>query len=414
MSVQRSETGLPGSELLGTELLGAELLGTETSGAGPTSIFDNWLARAQQKRRAASVQRRAVALPAAIRTTALDLASNDYLGLATDPRLKAAAIAAIEEYGCGAGASPVVTGTLPVHEALETELTSLTGRASALVFSSGYLANLGALTALSGPESLVLSDAHVHASLIDAARLSRARVQVFGHSDLAELELQLRERPEARAVVVIESVYSVLGDAAPLIEISALCQRYEATLLVDEAHGLGVTGAGRGSVHAAGLAEAQHIVSTVTLSKALGAQGGAVLASAQVREHLLNTARSFIFDTALAPASAAAAAAACRIIAAEPELVRQLFRVAEALALAAGVPQSAGAVQSLSMFGAEEAQTVAGRLREAGILVGCFRPPSVPDGMSRLRFTARATVPPAEAARAAALAVQWSARPGAA
>lgn len=368
----------------------------------------DWLRAAQRVRLAEARQRWAVPLDPDLRTGALDLASNDYLGLASDPRLKAAAIAAIDEYGCGARASPVVVGTLPVHHALEHALCALTGRPSALIFSSGYLANLGAATALSGPGSLLLSDAHVHASLIDAARLSRARVQIFGHSDLLELELGLRDRTEARAVVVIESVYSVLGDAAPLAEISWLCQKYAATLLVDEAHALGVTGSGRGSVHAAGLASADHVVSTVTLSKSLGAQGGAVLASAQVRDHLVNHARSFIFDTALAPAAAAAAAEACRIIAAEPELSRQLFRVAGAVATAAGVPQAAGAVQSLPLSSAEQAQRLTELLRAAGILVGCFRPPSVPDGISRLRFTARATVLPEDAAAAAALAVAWA------
>ncbi|GAA1048418.1 aminotransferase class I/II-fold pyridoxal phosphate-dependent enzyme [Arthrobacter russicus] len=376
--------------------------------------LDDWLRAAKRDRVAGATQRSAVPLSAELRAAAVDLASNDYLGLAVDPRLKAAAVAAIEEYGCSARASPVVVGTLPVHRALEAGLCILTGRQSALVFSSGYLANLGALTALSGPGSLVLSDAHVHASLIDAARLSRARVQVFRHSDLAELENRLRQRSEVRAVVVVESVYSVLGDAAPLAELSQLCQAYDATLLVDEAHGLGVTGLGRGSVAAAGLAAARHVVSTVTLSKSLGAQGGAVLASAQIRDHLLNQARSFIFDTALAPAAAAAAAEACRIILAEPERVQQLFQVASALAAAAGVPQSAGAVQSLPVASAEQAQILAERLRAAAVLVGCFRPPSVPDGISRLRFTARATVQPEAAAAAAAMAARWARQEGAA
>jgi 8-amino-7-oxononanoate synthase len=324
----------------------------------------------------------------------LDLASNDYLGLAADPRLKAAGIAAVERYGTGARSSRVVTGTSAVHEELEAELCRLTGQPAALAFSSGYAANLGILTALGGPGTLILRDEHAHASLIDGARLSRSPVEIFPHGDLAALGRLLAARTQPRAVVVVESIYSVLGDAADLAATARLCAEQDALLVVDEAHGIGVAGDGRGAVHAAGLAGAEHIVLTMTLSKALGAQGGAVLGPAALRDHLVNTARTFIFDTGLAPCPAAAAAEACRIIAAEPERVRAVDRNAGLVAAGLGIGQAAGAVQSLPVGSPERAAHLAARLEETGVLVGCFRPPSVPDGVSRLRLTARADLAP--------------------
>ncbi|GAA3695650.1 8-amino-7-oxononanoate synthase [Arthrobacter ginkgonis] len=333
----------------------------------------------------------------------LDLASNDYLGLAADPRLQAAGIAAVARYGTGARSSRVVTGTHPVHAELEAELAALTGQPAALAFSSGYTANLGILTALGGPGTLIVRDEHAHASLIDGARLSRSPLEVFPHGDLEALARLLAQRSQPRAVVVIESIYSVLGDAADVAATAELCAEYDALLVVDEAHGIGVAGGGRGAVHAAGLAGAEHVVLTTTLSKALGAQGGAVLGSAALREHLVNTARSFIFDTALAPCAAAAAAEACRIIAAEPGRVESVARNAALIAGALGLEQAAGAVQSVPVGPATRAAGLAARLEEAGVLVGCFRPPSVPDGISRLRLTARADLSPEQLRAAAAL-----------
>ncbi|HEY6493241.1 MAG TPA: aminotransferase class I/II-fold pyridoxal phosphate-dependent enzyme, partial [Trebonia sp.] len=237
----------------------------------------------------------------------LDLASNDYLGLADDPRLRAAAAAATGTFGTGAGASRVVTGTTDAHAEAEHELAALTGQPSCLVFSSGYTANIGILTALGDPGTLLVSDAHVHASLVDGARLSRSPVEICPHRDLYALDRLLRTRAQPRAIVVIESIYSVLGDAADIARTAAICATHGALLIVDEAHGIGVAGSGRGAVHAAGLAGAGHVVITATLSKALGAQGGAVLGPAILREHLVSAARTFLFDTALAPAAAAAA-----------------------------------------------------------------------------------------------------------
>ena len=338
----------------------------------------------------------------------LDLASNDYLGLAGDERLREAAIDATRRFGTGARASRVVTGTTAAHHELEHELAWLTGQPACLAFSSGYTANLGVVTALGSPDTLLITDAHIHASLIDAARLSKSPVQVCPHRDLDALARLLRGRAQPRAVVVVESIYSVLGDATDLAATAALCAEHDALLVVDEAHGIGVAGGGRGAVHAAGLAGAEHVVVTATLSKALGSQGGAVLGSELLREHLVNTARTFIFDTALAPAAAAAATAACRVIAAEPQRVADLHRVAAAIAQAAGIERAAGAVQSLHVGAPEDAVAAAQRMYEAGVVVGCFRPPSVPDGISRLRLTARAGVgveAPAAAAKLAARAV---------
>ena len=338
----------------------------------------------------------------------LDLASNDYLGLAGDQRLRLAAAAATRKFGTGAGASRVVTGTTDSHAEAEHELAVLTGQQSCLVFSSGYTANIGLLTALGDPGTLLVSDAHVHASLIDGARLARSPVKICPHRDLDALDRLLRARAQPRAIVVIESVYSVLGDAADLTRTAAICAQRDALLIVDEAHGIGVTGAGRGAVYAAGLAGTEHVVITATLSKALGTQGGAVLGPTLLREHLVSVARTALFDTALAPAAAAAAAAACRIIAAEPQRVAALHQVADQIAAAAGIDRAPGAVQSIPVASPDAALATAQQLYDHGVLVGCFRPPSVPDGISRLRLTARATVDASQAAGAAGLALRYT------
>ncbi len=331
----------------------------------------------------------------------VDLASNDYLGLSCDPRVVDAAVEALHRHGAGARASRVVCGTMDAHRVLEEQLCLLTGQEAGLVFSSGYMANLGVLTSLGGPGTLIIHDAHVHASLLDGIRLSRSPSIMVDHQDLAAIEAALAGRTQPRAVVVLESIYSVLGDAADLAAAAQLCATYDALLLVDEAHGIGVAGDGRGGVHAAGLAGASHVALTATMSKALGAQGGAVLGSPQLREHVLNTARTFIFDTALAPASAAAAARATEIVRREPELAGKVLQNAAIIAAGVGVPVAAGPVQSIPVASANQAAEVAEALKVQGVDVGCFRPPSVPDGVSRLRLTARANLTPEEAAWAA-------------
>jgi 8-amino-7-oxononanoate synthase len=332
----------------------------------------------------------------------LDLAGNDYLGLLRRPDVVAGAVAAAQAYGGGAGASRLVTGTLALHEELELGLSRLLQADSALVFSTGYAANLGAVTALTDADTLIVSDAHVHASLIDAARLSRARVAVAPHHDTAAVERLLAERSEPRAMVLVESIYSVLGDAAPLAELAAITARHDAVLLVDEAHGLGVAGDhGQGLSAAEGISRLDHVVLTVTLSKSLAAQGGAVLGHPAVREHLVNTARSFIYDTGLAPASAGAAGAALRALEHDPSLAAKVRANAATLARACGVEAPAGAVLSVPMPGPHEALAAVETCAAHGIRIGCFRPPSTPDGISRLRITAHADHSPEDVERAA-------------
>ncbi|MBO1266695.1 8-amino-7-oxononanoate synthase [Arthrobacter cavernae] len=366
---------------------------------------------------------------------AIDLASNDYLGLATDPRLAEAASEAIRRWGTGATSSRLVAGTTELHLELEHELARLTGMEASLVLSSGYLANLGVTTALGGPGTLIVADEHCHASLIDGFRLSRSRVETFAHNEPADAARllagrmpsgrMLSGRSEPRALIAVESIYSVWGDAAPLPGLLALAEEHDAMLLVDEAHSLGVSGSGtwqgHGAVAGTALAGHPNVVLTATLSKALGSQGGAVLGSALLREHLVNRARSFIFDTGLAPASAAAALAAVRIIRSEPwrpaavhehaaslasGLAPALARLATAVGHTAvgpaGAFQAAGAVQSIPMPSAAAALSASQAAHAAGVRVGCFRPPSVPDGISRLRLTARATLTPREIDQACA------------
>jgi 8-amino-7-oxononanoate synthase len=361
--------------------------------------LDAWLAQ-----KAAALENRGLTRrlrPRATDERVVDLAGNDYLGLATDPRVIEAAVAAVRTWGTGATASRLVTGTTELHAELESQLARYLGQPAALVFSSGYLANLGVITALGGPGTLLVSDEHVHASLVDACRLSRSRVETVPHNDLEATAKALAERNEPRAVVLTESVFSVLGDAAPLAELSSLALAHDAVLVVDEAHGVGVTGSGgRGSVAAAGLAGAEHVVVTMTLSKALASQGGVVLGSAMLREHLVNRARSFIFDTGLAPAACAAALAALTVLTEEPTRPAAIHATAARLAAVCGVEPAAGAVVSVPMPGPREAVAAAEYCLANGVRVGSFRPPSVPDGISRLRLTARAGLTEAELDRA--------------
>jgi 8-amino-7-oxononanoate synthase len=362
----------------------------------------DWLDAHAAARRAAGLRRGL--RPRAAGEPLLDLAGNDYLGLSTDPRVVEGAVAATRAWGAGSTGSRLVTGTTALHSELEAELAAFLGAPAALVFSSGYLANLGVVTALSGPGALVVSDAANHASLVDACRLARARIAVPPRDDPAAVDALLAARTEERALVVTDSVNSVDGAFAPLRELHAVCRARGALLVVDEAHGLGVVGrGGRGLLAALDLAGADDIVATVTLSKALGSQGGAVVGSAAVIAHLVDTARSFIFDTGLAPACVGAALAALRALRAEPERPAAILRAAAVLAAATGVPTPPSAVVSVVLGEPEIAVAAAAACAEHGVRVGCFRPPSVPKGTSRLRLTARATLTDAELARAGAV-----------
>jgi 8-amino-7-oxononanoate synthase len=336
----------------------------------------------------------------------LDLASNDYLGLARDPRVSEAAAEAALRWGAGSTGSRLVTGSTELHAELERELAEFVGAPAGLVFSSGYLANIGALGALAGAGTLVVSDALNHASVVDACRLSRAEVVVTAHRDVAAVDGALSGRTAGRAVVVTDAVFSVDGDLAPLAELHAVARAHDALLVVDEAHSLGVLGAGgRGACQLAGIAGEPDVVQTVTLSKALGSQGGAVLAHSAVVEQLVNTARSFIFDTGLAPAAVAAAAAALSVLREEPDLAARVRARAAGLAeglRGAGLPATRpdGAVVSVLVGDPGRAAEAARSLLAEGLRVGCFRPPSVPDGRSRLRLTARADLTDGDSSRA--------------
>ncbi len=353
-----------------------------------------WLDERAAQRASAGLRR--TLTPRPVRCDLLDLASNDYLGLARDPRVTRAAAHAASTWGAGSTGSRLVTGSTELHAELEAALCRLTAAEAALVFSSGYLANLGAVVALSGPGSLVVSDAHNHASLVDACRLSRADVSVVPHLDVGAIRVALAARTQKRALVVTDSVFSVDGEAAPLAELARACREYGAALLVDEAHAVGVVGpGGAGAASAAGLSGAPDVVLTATLSKALGAQGGAVLGPQRVVDHLVDAARTFVFDTALAPASAGAVLAALEILLTEPALPERALAAASRLTKAAAavglsVGTSSGAVVGIRIGTPDQAVRAAARASEAGVRVGCFRPPSVPDGVSRLRLTGRA------------------------
>ncbi|MCI4144876.1 8-amino-7-oxononanoate synthase [Streptomyces sp. MMS20-AI2-20] len=362
-----------------------------------------WIDEQAELRRRAGLVRTLRPRPAG--TPLLDLASNDYLGLARHPEVTEGAARAARTWGGGATGSRLVTGTTELHAELERELADFCGFEAALVFSSGYAANLAAVTALAPHGSLIVSDAGNHASLIDGCRLARGATQVVAHRDPDAVRKAL-DGHEGPAVAVSDTVFSVDGDAAPLAALAEACREHGAGLVLDDAHGLGVLGdGGRGAPHAAGIAGAEDVVVTVTLSKSLGSQGGAVLGTGRVIAHLVNVARTFIFDTGLAPAAAGAALAALRLLRREPgraarasEVARELHARLTAVGLEAVRPDAA--VVSVRAPSPEQAVRWAADCRAAGLSVGCFRPPSVPDGVSRLRLTARADLSGAEIERA--------------
>ncbi|MER6065059.1 8-amino-7-oxononanoate synthase [Streptomyces sp. NPDC001792] len=362
-----------------------------------------WIDEQAEARRRAGLVRTLRPRPAD--SALLDLASNDYLGLAHHPEVTEGAARAARTWGGGSTGSRLVTGTTELHIELERELAAFCGFEAALVFSSGYAANLAAVTALGPHGSLIVSDAGNHASLIDGCRLARGERQVVGHADPEAVRKALATH-RGPAIVVSDTVFSVDGDRAPLAGLAEACREHGAGLVVDDAHGLGVLGdGGRGAPYAAGLTGASDVVVTATLSKSLGSQGGVVLGPARVIDHLVNAARTFIFDTGLAPAAAGAALAALRLLVREPERAARARAVAadlHARLTAAGLEavRPDAAVVSVRAPSPEQAVRWAADCRSAGLAVGCFRPPSVPDGISRLRLTARADLSGAEIERA--------------
>jgi 8-amino-7-oxononanoate synthase len=329
----------------------------------------------------------------------VNLCSNDYLGLAADPRVRQAAAQAAARYGAGAGAARLVVGDLDLHHELEARLARMKGTESALLFSSGYHVNAGVVGALVGPGDAVFSDAWNHASIIDGCRLSRAEVHVYPHGDVAALSEQLGASRARRKLVVTDAVFGMDGDAAPLREITDLCARHGAMLYLDEAHSTGVLGE-TGS----GLAEALGVTGEVdvlmgTLGKALGSFGAFVAGSRMLTDWLVSRARTFVFTTALPPASCAAAIAALDVLEGEPERRARLDALSarmKAGLTALGFPMQ-GVVAPIFpvVLGEERRALDASRLlRERGYLVKAIRPPTVPRGTSRLRVSLTASHTP--------------------
>ena len=323
----------------------------------------------------------------------VNFASNDYLGLARHPEVVAGAESALRQYGTGAASSRLVTGTLPCHEALETALAELKGHARALVFSSGYHANLAAVTALAGRGDCVFLDRLCHASLIDGAILSRADLRRFGHNDAGHLDDLLKKAPaRCKRLVVTESVFSMDGDTAPLQDICRVAEARGAMLMVDEAHATGVQGpGGAGLISKLGLQGGVNL-GMGTLSKALGGLGGFLACSETMMAWLVNVARPFIFSTALPPAAAGAALAALAVLKKQPGLGASLLERAarfRARLNAAGIDTGSSTTQIVPvMAGSNQgALDLAAALRARGIFAAAIRPPTVPDGTARIRLS---------------------------
>ncbi|MEV4637018.1 8-amino-7-oxononanoate synthase [Actinoplanes sp. NPDC049548] len=344
--------------------------------------------------------------PRAAADTVADLAGNDYLGLAVHPRVVAAAVEALHAYGLGATGSRLVRGSTEAHAALEADLARWMGFPQALVYSSGFLANLGAVRALAGPGTLLVSDRYNHASLIDGCRSSGADVVVAPHADPAALAEILAAHPGREAVFVTESVFSVDGDLAPLADLHAVTSAHGAIMLVDDAHALGLLGpSGAGGVAAAGLAGAPDVVVTATLSKSLGGAGGVIAGPEPLIRHLIDTGRTFIYDTAPPPAVVAGVHAALRIAERADDrravLKARADQTVNRLRMAGfTVTAPAAAVLSVPAPGPEAALAWAADCRDRDVAVGCFRPPSTPDGSSRLRLTLNAGIAAEEFDRA--------------
>lgn len=323
----------------------------------------------------------------------LNFCSNDYLGLAGDRRLTRAAQAAAARYGAGAGSSRLIAGDLALFGELETELARLVGAESALLFPSGYHANLGAIAALAGPGDVIFSDQLNHASIIDGCRLARAEVRIYEHTDVAHLAILLAEAPAAaRKLIVTESVFSMDGDLAPLPALADLARRHGAMIMVDEAHALGVLGpGGAGGLAQCGVAASEVDAVMGTLGKALGGAGAFVAGKARLREYLVNRARTFIYTTGPAPAAAGAAREGLRVAAEEPwrreRVLRSAQRVRAAFAVLGLDAGRAGAAIVPAVIGdAGAAMRSCAGLLERGIFVQGIRPPTVPAGTSRLRI----------------------------
>ena len=313
---------------------------------------------------------------------------NDYLGLSQHPKVRKAAADAIMTFGAGAGASRLVTGNHPLYATLEKSLSEIKRSDSAVVFGSGYLANLGAIPVFAGPEDLCLTDELAHASMHAGLRASCSKIEYFLHNDLEDCRQKLMEKRGSyrKCLILTEGVFSMDGDRAPLQGLCDLAEEFEAWLFVDDAHGLGVLGDGAGSVAAAGLQKRVHL-QMGTLSKSVGSYGGFLSGSAPVIDLLVNRARSLIYETGLPPAAVAASIAALDIIRTDNNLVSRPLRLARGFAESLGLPEAQSAIVPLILGSPESALQASLDLQEEGFLVTAIRPPTVPKGTARLRFT---------------------------
>ncbi|OGC33981.1 8-amino-7-oxononanoate synthase [candidate division WOR-1 bacterium RIFOXYB2_FULL_48_7] len=316
----------------------------------------------------------------------INFCSNNYLGLADDPQIKAQACAAIQAFGFGAGAARLVSGNTILHDQLEEKLARFKNRAAALTFSTGYLANLGVINTLVNENDTIIIDRLNHASIIDACRLSRAKLQVYEHLNMTSLEKILQRSAKFRQrLIVTDAVFSMDGDIAPLPEIIKLAKAYQAITLVDEAHSTGVLGeTGQGIEEYFGLTGQIDIIMG-TLSKALGSLGGFIAGSQKLIDYLRNKSRPFIYTTALPPSACAAALAALKLIEEDSCLVRNLKRNTTLLS-----PQSATPIIPVIIGQADQAVALAEKFFDRGIFLSAIRPPTVPAGSSRLRITVTA------------------------
>jgi 8-amino-7-oxononanoate synthase len=325
------------------------------------------------------------------------LCSNDYLGLAGHPALRRAACEAVERYGFGSGASRFVSGTSTIHEELEQELARFKNAESALVFNSGYAANTGIIPAVAGTGDVILSDSLNHASIIDGCRLSKAEVLVYRHKDLDHVEKLLKSRFQAgRRLIVTDGIFSMDGDIAPLPGLVALAEKYDAVIMVDDAHATGVLGkTGKGTADHFGLSGRVHI-QIGTLGKALGSFGAYVAGSRDLIDLLVNRARSLLYSTAVPPAVCAASLAALDIVEKQPDLMTKLWRNRERLvkglqSLGVSTGDSETPIIPLIIGDSERAMRVADKLIEGGIYVAAIRPPTVQEGSARIRTTVMAS-----------------------
>ncbi len=323
----------------------------------------------------------------------LSFCSNDYLGLANHPDVIAAFHRGLDQYGAGSGAAHLVTGHSRAHHALEEALADFTGRPRALLFSTGYMANLGVMSALLGRGDHVFEDRLNHASLLDGARLSEAKLRRYAHNDMGQLAAALSSAAKGESLVATDGVFSMDGDIAPLATLSETAARHAAWLMVDDAHGLGVLGRnGRGSVDAAGLDGRAVPVMVGTLGKAFGTFGAFVAGSEALIETLIQSARTWIYTTALPPAVAVATTAALAHVREDDWRREQLTQLVArfrqgAAQLGLQLAQSATPIQPLVVGSAADAVSLSEALRERGILVTAIRPPTVPEGTARLRVT---------------------------